>query len=205
MCNFKKGDKVEVISHCQTYGKVGKVWAISYSCYGNYITVKFDNGLKRSYNENSLILYNEQNNITTKGDNNMITGNYKVAMVKFVQGTNTVKGYAFALFDETIEVNDLVLCDTANGYSVAKVTDIIVKEDYTPSYDAEKVRKEIICKVDFTDFEARKEAREKKNKIKKQMDEMLKNNQELILYQAIAKENPAMAELLEEYKSLSNV
>jgi uncharacterized phage-like protein YoqJ len=210
MSNFKTGDKVKVVSECRSYGRVGTVKSISYTGWNTYVTVRLNNGCMNTYNENSLVLYNEQNNtttnnITTKGDNNMITGNYKVAMVKFVQGMNTVKGYAFALFDENIKVNDLVLCDTVNGYGVARVTDIMAKEEYAPSCKAEEVSKEIICKVDFTDFEARKEARAEKNKIKKQMDEMLKNNQELILYQAIAKENPAMAELLEKYKSLGNV
>ena len=200
MGNFSKGDKIKVVSECRSYGQIGTVKSTFRSGWNIYVTVRLDNGVQNTYNEKSLILYNEQNNTTTKGDNNMITGNYKVAMVKFLQGTNTVKGYAFALFDESIKVDDLVLCDTANGYGVAKVTEIVAKEECTNS-----VTKEIICKVDFADFEARKEARAEKNKIKKQMDEMLKNNQELILYQAIAKENPAMAELLEKYKSLGNV
>lgn len=200
MSKFQKGNKVQVISCCQSYGEVGIITSISEGHWDTYITVRLSNGLKRTYNAESLVLYNEQNNTTTKGDNNMITGNYKVAIVKFLQGTNTVKGYAFALFDENIKVNDLVLCDTANGYGVARVIEIVAKEECTNS-----VTKEIICKVDFTDFEARKENREKRKKIKKQMDEMLKDSQELILYQTIAERNPAMAELLKEYTSLDNV
>lgn len=205
MSKFSKGDRVMVANDSlQTYGCTGQVESVNY--WGDVINVRLDHNNKvYTYNVKNLMLENEQNNITTKGENNMITGNYKVAMVKFVQGMNTTKGYAFALFDENIKENDFVLCDTVNGYGVARVTDIVAKEDYVPSSNAEKVTKEIICKVDFTDFEARKEARAKRNKIKKQMDEMLKNNQELILYQAVAKENPVMAVLLEEYKSLGNV
>lgn len=195
---FKKDDRVQVTSCCQSYGEVGTIIGVDYWC--TCATVKLDNGFTRTYNTMSLILYNEQNNIINKGDNEMITGNYRIAMVKFVQGTNTTKGYAFALFDEHIGVDDYVLCDTSNGYNVAKVTEIISKENY----EGADVTKEIICGVDFSSFEQRKENREKAKKLKTEMDKKVKEMQEVTLYEMMAKSNPALAEMLEQYKALLN-
>ena len=130
-----------------------------------------------------------------------VKGNYRVAMCKFLQGTNTTKKYSFALFDSSISLDDCVLCDTANGYGVAKIVDIKAQEEYVGA----TVTKEIICKVDFTDFNNRIETRKKKEAIKKTMDKMIKENQEVVLYKMLAESNPDMAKLLEEYQSLSNV
>lgn len=166
----------------------------------NYVTVKLDNGDIHNYNELSLISVetNKENNITNKGDNTMITGNYRVAMVKFVKGTNTTRGYAFALFDNSVDVDDLVLCDTENGYGVAKVFEIINKDDY----NGVEIKKEIICKVDFTAFEQRKKNREEAKKLKSEMDKKMKEMQELALYEMMAEKSPELKEMLEAYKGL---
>lgn len=193
---FKIGDKVLVISECQTQGWVGVVEGMDY--WHTHITVKFNGGLKRTYNKNSLKLYNEENNITNKGDDEMITGNYRVAMVKFVQGTNTIKEYAFALFEDYIKVDDYVLCDTAYGYSVGKVVDIINKDEY----EGADVTKEIICHIYFTDFEQRKKNREEAKKLKSEMDKKMKEMQELALYEMMAEKSPELKEMLDNYKAL---
>ena len=195
---FQKGDRVQVVSECQSYGQIGIVDVADY-CQ-TYITVKFDSGVRRTYNKNALILYNEENNITNKGDNEMIVGNYRVAMVKFVQGTNTTKEYAFALFEEYLEVDDYVLCDTAHGYSVGKIVKIINKDEY----EGAEVTKEIICFVDFSDFEQRKENREKAKKLKTEMDKKMKEMQEFALYEMMAEKNPELKEMFEQYKILIN-
>ena len=200
MNKFQKGDKIQVVSECQSYGQYGIVIKyIQYPCWydAKYVEVRLNNGTTHSYNEKSLVLANEKNNII-KGDNNMLVGNYKIAMVKFVQGTNTTKGYAFALFDDNITVGDLVLCDTSNGYNVAKVEEIISKADY----EGTTVTKEIICKVDFTDFENRKENRAKAVKLKVDMDKKIKEMQELTLYEMRAEKCPELKEMLDIYKGL---
>ena len=196
-CKFKIGDRVQVIREgLQTYGFTGKVHATSY--WGDIVEVYLDQLNKiYNYNSKSLMFENEQNNIT-KGDNNMLIGNYNVAMVKFLQGTNTAKGYAFALFDDEVKVDDCVLCDTANGYGVAKIIEIIPKSEY----EGTKVTKEIICKVDFTEFENRKENRTKALKLKSEMDKKIKEMQELAVFEMMAEKNPELKEMLEMYKGL---
>ena len=197
---FQKGDKVLVTSECQTQGWVGVVEGISNPYWDNstYVTVKFNSGLKRSYNSRSLKLYNEENNITDKGDNEMITGNYRVAMVKFIQGTNTDKKYAFALFDDYMNVNEYVLCDTAYGYSVGKIVEIISKDEY----EGTEITKEIICGVYFDNFEQRKKNREEAKKLKSEMDKKMKEMQELALYEMMAEKSPELKEMLDNYKAL---
>jgi hypothetical protein len=195
---FKVNDRVKVSNVAlQTYGCTGQVEGTNY--WGDTINVRLDFNHKiYTYKRKNLTIVNEQNNITNKGDNNMLMGNYNVAMVKFLQGMNTTKEYAFALFDTNIVVNDLVLCDTQNGYGVAKVEEIVSQNDY----NGVPVTKEIICKVDFTDFEQRKENRAKAKQLKVDMDKKIKGLQEIALYEMMAEKCPELKDMLNAYKEL---
>ena len=192
---FAKGDMVEVTNKdLQSFGLTGVVIGVS----GSTALVHFEdwNGI----GEKELVF--KLTNIKSKGEEAMaVKGNYRVALVKFVQGSNTYKEYAFALFDCDVNKDDFVLCDTSMGYNVAKVTQIIPQNEYSGC----TVTKEIVCKIDFTEFEKRKELRKQKEALKNQMDKMVKDNQELFLYQALAEKNPEMAALLAAYKNLGDV
>lgn len=127
-----------------------------------------------------------------------LTGDFRIATVKFISGYNKNKEYGFALYDYfTIKVNDYVLCDTQYGYNVAKVVDVMSQEEYGKS-----VTKEIICKCDFTAYETRKDIRNKVKMVKKKLDKAVKENQNMTLYKAIAKDNSEVANLLSEYEKL---
>ena len=189
---FQNGDRVKIISECQSYGKCGVV--VQYIGYSsNVVQIHLDNGVTRNYNEISLKLINQTEEKSMK-----ITGNYKVALVQFLQGTNTTKGYAFALFDDDIGVNDTVLCDTSYGYGVAKVTEIIPNKEYSGVAPT----KEIICKVDFSAFEQRKVNREKAQELQKEMDKRIQKLQEFALYEMMAAQDPELKEMFENYKQL---
>ena len=201
--DIQYGDRVKVVNpSLQSCGLVGTVTLINNNMPTAF--VRFEDwhgqGTKElCFNISNLAKISSKNE---KGGSVMaIKGNYDVAMVKFINGTNTTKEYAFALFSETAYLDDLVLCDTSNGYHVAKVVSIIPQNRYT----GVAVTKEIICRVDFTAFEKRKELRKQKEVLKKQMDKLIADNQELILYQALAEKNPEMAEMLAVYKSLGDV
>lgn len=127
-----------------------------------------------------------------------LTGDFRIATVKFISGYNKNKEYGFALYDYfTIKVNDYVLCDTQYGYNVAKVVDVMSQEEYGKS-----VTKEIICKCDFTAYETRKDIRNKVKMVKKKLDKAVKENQDMTLYKAVAKDNSEVANLLSEYEKL---
>ena len=193
---FAKGEMVEVTNkNLQSFGLTGTIVCSHHNADSSF--VKFDNWNGRG--EKELLIRNQ--NLKSKGENTMaVKGNYRVALVKFVQGSNTYKEYAFALFDCDVDVDDFVLCDTSMGYNVAKVTQIVSQDDYSGC----TVTKEIICKIDFTNFNNRKELRKQKDDLKKKMDKMVKDNQELFLYQALAEKNPEMAALLAAYKALGD-
>lgn len=192
---FAKGEMVEVINkELQSFGLTGVIIGLRESS----ALVYFEDWNGRGEKELAFKL----TNIKAKGEEAMaVKGNYRVALVKFIQGSNTYKEYAFALFDCDVDVDDLVLCDTSMGYNVAKVTQIVSQDDYSGC----TVTKEIVCKIDFANFNNRKELRKQKDDLKKKMDKMVKDNQELFLYQALAEKNPEMAALLNAYKALGDV
>ena len=128
-----------------------------------------------------------------------LTGNFKIATVTFIQSFNPSKEYGFALFDDSIKEGDIVLCDSENGYGVARVVGVMSQEEYGKS-----ITKEIVCKCDFAPFEKRKAIRKQKAEIKKKLDKAVKENQDLILYKTIAQNNPDVAALLAEYEALAS-
>lgn len=185
--------------------KVIKESLISYKMIGTVI------GFPKEYPKCAIIQFNNWNDegektLYIKKENlerinksmNAIIGNYKVALVKFVQGINIAKIYAFALFDEDISVGDYVLCDTSQGYNVAKVEEIQSQIDYSETI----VTREIICKVDMKQHKQRKLNRQRKALLRKQMDKIVAANQNFVLYRAIAETNPEMKALLEELESI---
>ena len=128
----------------------------------------------------------------------MLIGTYNVAMVKMLQGVNTTKEYAFALYDEKVNVDDLVLCDTQYGYAVARVVNIMPLEEY----EGVNITKEVICKVDFDDFEKRKDAKRRAKKLKSSMDKIVKELQDIALVELMAEKSPELKSMLDKYKEL---
>ena len=190
------------------YGSYGGKYA---GCYGTLERSRAGVRLDDKTNKASSygLFWFQQNELEVvedeyiKEENEMaISGNYKVAVVKHPTNYGfSEASFSFALYPtEEVEVGDYVLCDTSNGCQVGKIEEICEKDDAP-----QKPTKEVICKLDFTNFNARKTAREDRRKLKAKMDAMLKESQELLLYQAIAKDSPEMASMLEQYKALGDV
>lgn len=208
MSKFKVDDRVKVISEncCKTYGLQGLVYGYTYGYSGtSYVQVIID-GTKfvNTYNENSLELVNKLNN--NKGDN-IMTGNFKVAGVKFLSGYNTEKEYDFALYDEDVKIGDTVVCDTVNGFTlgiVSSITSNITNINATESRlnRLNKVTKEIVCKVDMSAFQTRKENRAKVSKLKNMMEKRVKELQDVTLFEMMAEKDDSLKTMLDEYKSL---
>lgn len=131
----------------------------------------------------------------------ILNGYENVASVKFVEGKNTTKVYHFALYDSMVKTSDYVLVKSGNeSYGVVEVLDITP----TDKYAGVPPTAEIICKVDLDAYNKRCEKRSSRTAIKKKMDELVKNSQELLVYQTIANNNPEMAELLSAYYETLN-
>lgn len=130
-----------------------------------------------------------------------MNGYEEIASVKFIEGTNTTKVYHFALYNRAVEVGDYALVKSNNGYGasnygVVKVVGIEAAAEYVGTAPTA----EILCKVDLSDYEKRCEMRANRATLKKKMDKMVKDSQELLVYQTIANTNPEMAELLAAYR-----
>lgn len=185
----------------RTIGLIGEIQYTGSREYGIKFVEVYNSSSQKGlfyYEPKEFDFIDVHDKLKNGGNDMAVTGNYKVAEVTFLQGVNTTKRYAFALFNNDIDVNDTVLCDTNNGYVVGRVENIIPKEEWNGA----TVTKEIICKVDFSDFEIRKENRKKKENLKKQMDKIVKENQEIALFQMLAEKDEKMKELLEEYLTI---
>lgn len=189
------GDTVRVVKKgLMSYKMIGTIIDFPKK-YPNCAIIQFENW----NDEGEKTLYIKKVNLErTNKIMDAVVGNYRIALVKFVQGINTTQKYAFALFNEDVSVGDYVLCDTSQGYNVAKVEEIQSQIDYSGVI----VTKEIICKVDMKQYEQRKFNRQRKANLKKKMDKIVAANQNLVLYKAIAESNPEMKALLEELESL---
>lgn len=194
---FEINDIVEVLSNCQSYGERGIVvdyFTVEHLLNNPIVRVKLDSGKTRIYNESSLKKCDE---IEREAENMALTEDFRIANVRFVDGYNSNKIFSFALFDDEVTEGDYVVCDTHNGYFVGKIISIDTTENFKKN-----VTKEIVCKVDFSKFERRKETRAKRAELKKKLDNAVKENQDMFLYETLAKANPSVAELLEQYKAL---
>lgn len=126
--------------------------------------------------------------------------NFMVAGVKFLDGTNKDKEYFYALFDEYL-VGDLVVVQTGHhGLALAEITSV-------DGSGKEKVKcsREIITRVDMKAFCERRDKRESLAQLKKDMDKKVKELQETAIYELLAEKDPSLAAMLTQYKILAGV
>ena len=213
--SFQSGDTVRVCNpSLKTYRKVGRVVSTSYYTVEVQIydlpVLKFKSSNLElvakanefDYIEHDVAITNEICNKEKEIADMSVKGNYEVALVKFVQGMNTTKKYAFALFDNSVNIDDTVLVDTANGYGVAVVCEIHSKADYE-ELGCSLPNKEVICKIDFTAFDERKAKRVKAAKLKNDMDKLVKSLQEIAVFELLAEKSPELRAMLDEYKAVT--
>ena len=123
----------------------------------------------------------------------VLKGYYAVAETK--QGSSH---YYYAIYDDgnTYKAGDKVIV-SGRCRDILEITDIIAPEEVMTNIYAE-----VICKVDTTAYNKRVENRKKADKLKKEMDKMIKAMDESKKYEMYAEESPELAEMFNEYKSL---
>ena len=131
-----------------------------------------------------------------------LKGYEEVAAVKFIEGTNTTKIYYFALYNREVNVGDCALVKSNNGYGSSNFGVVkVVGIDAAAEFASTAPTAEIICKVNMDDYTKRVEMRKERETLKKKMDKLVKDSQELVVYRTIAAQNPEMAELLAAYSN----
>ena len=127
-----------------------------------------------------------------------ITGYLNCVKVTF-QGGDKPSPFHFANFENDLAVGDVCVVKCTNDtLNVVRVAEII--EDVTVD-----VYYEVVAKVDTDRFVARLEARAKAAELKAKMEARAKQLQDIALYQMLAKDDPDMAALLQEYQGLPKV
>ena len=207
---FKRGSRVRVIK-CDSYvkdnltGENGTVIENSYSIYGK-IKVELDtvrNPRARHgcfyFQPHELEVVNETNDDileeNTMNNKNNITNYLNTVKVKFVDD-NKISSNKYANFDSTIATGDMVVLSTQYaGLELATVVEVIDSNDVGCTG-------EVVAKVDTAAYDTRVANRAKAAELKAKMKERAKQLQDIALYQMLAKDDPAMLELLSEYQAI---
>lgn len=208
---FRVGDPVRCIKpSLESYGLIGKITKLKVSRFPDAVWVMFDIW----HGETNKELYFNRCNLEKVKESECVNmarldGYKAVAVIEQDNSYHGKKDYYYAIYNDGFEYDryDNVLVSGANR-EVLMIKDII-----TPEEAKERGRKditaEVICKVDFSEYnkrvEERKEAEERKkevNKIKRQMDKMVEEMDKNKMYESYAKFNPELAAKLKEYKEL---
>lgn len=131
-----------------------------------------------------------------------LTGYYAVAVIEEV--TCCCKtDYYYAVFDDgnTYKAGDQVLVSGCNK-DVLTIKEILTVPEAEVKYN-KNITAEIICRVDTSAYDQRVENRKKAEKLKKDMDAIIKQMDVTKKYEMYATENPELAALLDQYKELT--
>ena len=129
-----------------------------------------------------------------------LSGYYEVAETKQGYGT-----YYYAIFNDgnTYEKGDKILVSGANK-EVLEITDVLTL-DKAKIKGIRAITAEVIGKVvvDKSAYEARIEKRKVTEKLKKELDQKMKQLDKIQKYEYFAKLDPEFAVLLNEYKKVT--
>lgn len=108
-------------------------------------------------------------------------------------------GLRCANFNEELKVGDFCVVMISNkGLHLAKVAEIIDDANI-------KTNNEVVAIVNTDAYDERVEQRAKAEDLKAKMQERAKKLQDIALYQMLAKDDPDMAKLLEEYQAVTGM
>ena len=125
--------------------------------------------------------------------------NFRTAMVSYPCTETEGKCRKVALFDSDVQVGDNVIFRDDNGLLICAV----VREISTDESLKTKVGvREIIAKIDFSDYERRVAIRREMKELKQSMDIKASALQELALFEMLSEKDPELKVMLCRYKDL---
>lgn len=134
---------------------------------------------------------------TEEGENQMekLTNYLNVAEIEFIDD-GSCRTFECANYDDLLSVGDLCVVKTRrHGMGLARVVHLC------GTTEADLYR-EVVTRLDTTDYEDRVEKRKKAAELKAKMQERAKQLQDIVLYRTLAKEDPEMAAMLQEFMTL---
>lgn len=193
---LNKDDRVIIISACQTRGYIGSVAKIFYCGDNLCASVKLDriapSGVRyQCYNIANLRLTNKENNEMEEPIKcEMIDGYYIVE----VKGSYN-KRYSYKCrFD--VNVGDKVVCEDEDYIQT------VVGIYNTDNSSIKNPTKEVVCVIDYSVVNARKEREKLIAQIKRDLDAKVKQIQSKIDYDFYASRDSEVAELLNTLNEL---
>lgn len=169
------------------------------SCGGTAVGVHLD-GYYNPRSANGLYWFAEDEIELIESEENIMLNpneNFLVAGVKFLDGSNQDKVYYYAMFEEYL-IGDTVVVQT--GHHGLALAEIVSVQD--GGKDKVKCSREIVARVNMDAFYDRQAKRKVLAKLKTDMDKKVKELQETALYEMLAEKDPALASMLAEYKQL---
>ena len=123
---------------------------------------------------------------------------YKAVAVKFVSydeyGHSNNKTYDYLTSDDSLQVDDLVVVRTSNGFSVAQVVEF---KEYSPY-----AKSLIVDKVDMTRYNEETAKIKRTQELRAKLEAELAEEQRIAVYREAAQFNSRIKKLLEEPESL---
>lgn len=194
---FSRGTRVRVLVDPHRDGIVGMLGTVR-SQYDQQVTVMID-GKTNKRSGYGCFYFHASMLEEVKGEKKVMEGNYSTANIKFLEGSNTDRTYRYALYDSTISIGDICVVKSAHhGFGIAKIVDILPK-------NGDEITREIVCKADFRDYEAREAGRKRRAELMKLMHERAAKLQETALFAMLAKEDTEMQQLLGEFNGIEVV
>lgn len=111
---------------------------------------------------------------------------------------NTGKEYAFVAYED-MTAGDVVVVDTVNGFQLATVTGF---RSRIPANVPNGGMKEVVCKVDFATYNARKEKAERIKQLKAEMNKRVDKLKEEAVFEMMAEKDLTLKAMFDEFKAL---
>lgn len=193
---FKNGDRVVVHnSKLLTHGCTGTIEDYGFQSWKTSVNVRLDDGKLLTYKYTNLSLIKKEEEISKM----YITGDFKVAKVKFISGTNTNTEYEYAMFEEYQVGDTVVVASAHHGLGLAKITEIITKDEAK----TKKFEREIVCYVCMDIYEQRKKNRARLQELNSQMEKRAQELNKLAIFEMLAEKDESLKDMLDEYKTLT--
>lgn len=196
---FEVGMTVKILPNAEYNNRFSGRFGIVEKCDGYYRTIgiRFENA-NNPASSYGVFWFDKHHIEIIENEVHLMNANFTVASISFLDGTNINREYAYALYDENIVPNDIVVVKTGHhGFALAKVVTVGVLPTNTVEYG-----REIVSKVDFTAYNERKEKAKHLRELKTAMDKKVEELQHTALYELLAEKDPALKAMLEEYKAL---
>ena len=184
------------------YGRVYDIWLVPYGYSSKNLQEPYEISMF-AQDEKSYDYYMEEVEKITQEDINImskLTGYKQVAEIKQECGT-----YYYAIYDDGRKYypgDHVLVSGTASG-KVQTIRDILEPDEVKEKMNGVNICQEVICYVDDSAYLQRVDDRKRAEKLKKEMNKIVKEMDENSKLEIYAELNPKLKTLLDEYNKIT--